>query len=100
MKPFEWHPGARGELEQAAEYYERERKGLGANFRRDLEIALECIQQDPKAFPLHDDIETRECSFRRYPYTIYYLELEASIWIKAVAHQHRKPDYRAGRAKD
>jgi hypothetical protein len=30
---------------------------------------------------------------KRFPYTVYYLELDHSIWIAAVAHQQRRPGY-------
>jgi toxin ParE1/3/4 len=35
----------------------------------------------------------RKCFVRRFPYTIFYLELAEQIWIAAVAHQRRRPGY-------
>jgi hypothetical protein len=37
--------------------------------------------------------EFRACSLRRFPYTIFYIELENQLWLGAVAHQSRRPAY-------
>jgi toxin ParE1/3/4 len=35
----------------------------------------------------------RKSSVRRFPYVVFYLDLEEYIWIAAVAHQRRRPGY-------
>ena len=37
--------------------------------------------------------EFRHYVVRRFPYIIFYVELEEAIWIVAVAHGRRRPDY-------
>ena len=93
MKPLVFHPDATAELRAAAAYYERQRPGLGRDLQREVERASNRIQQDPQRFPQHNETGLRKCFVRRFPYTIFYLELEDQIWIAAVAHQRRRPGY-------
>ena len=38
-----------------------------------------------------DDI--RRSLMKRFPYVVYYGELEEAVWIIAIAHAKRQPDY-------
>ena len=35
----------------------------------------------------------RRYVIRRFPFIIFYLEFETLIWVVAIAHGKRKPDY-------
>jgi toxin ParE1/3/4 len=96
--PVIFHAEAKAELRAATRYYEEQRKGLGREFRTAVEAAIERIQRTPQAFPPYGDEGARKCLVGRFPYTIFYVELEDSIWIAAVAHQRRRPGYWAGRS--
>lgn len=100
MKPVIFHAGAELDLRAAAAYYERERKGLGRELREEVEAAVGRIRRSPRLFPRHDQFGTRKCLVRRFPYTIFFVELEDQIWIAAVAHQKREPGYWSGRRPD
>lgn len=91
------HAQAEAEVLIAIAYYEGQRKGLGGAFRKEFEKALVRVQRTPQAWVLVDDQGTRKHLFRRFPYTIYFVELDQSIWIAAVAHQKRRPGYWSGR---
>ena len=91
-----FHPAALEELEHAADYYEREREGLGRRFRLDFEASLERIVQNPLLFA-EELGDFRACMLKRFPYTIFYIVLDSELWIAAVAHQSRKPGYWARR---
>ena len=93
MKPSIFHPDARAELRAAVAYYEQQRPGLGRDLQREVERAITRIQQHPQVFPQHNEVGLRKCFVRRFPYTIFYLELSDQIWIAAVAHQRRRPGY-------
>ena len=92
MKPVMAHPEARAELDDAAAYYERERRGLGRDFRLEFEIALGRLVEFPELYAIETE-DFRACPLYRFPYTIYYPILEDRIWIAAVAHQRRRPGY-------
>ena len=58
-----------------------------------MEDAERRIQGNPKMYSQYKDTEYRKCLVQGFPYSIFYRELEDCIWIAAVAHQKRRPDY-------
>jgi toxin ParE1/3/4 len=97
VKPVIFHAEAEQEFRAAVVYYETQRPGLGYEFRTAVEEAVERIQRFPQAFSPYGDQGARKCVLGRFPYTIFYVELEERIWIAAVAHQRRRPGYWVGR---
>lgn len=97
MKPVILHSEAERELRKSIAHYEAQRKGLGREFRTEVEAAVQRMRRNPQAYPLHDNEGTRKLLIRRFPFTLFFLELQDRFWIAAVAHQMRFPDYWAGR---
>ncbi|WP_169977672.1 type II toxin-antitoxin system RelE/ParE family toxin [Tautonia rosea] len=87
------HAEAEAEVLDAIAYYEDRQAGLRRAFREDLEATLDRIRRMPGTFAPIDDQGTRKHRFQRFPYTIYYVELDDVIWIAAIAHQKRRPGY-------
>ena len=100
MKPVVFHQDAEAELDAAMAYYESQRSGLGLDLQTDIARTIERIRQHPQSFPRHNEGKLRKSPARRFPYVIFYLELEEHIWIAAVAHQGRRPGYWAYRAPE
>ena len=100
MKPVVFHLEAEVDLYTAIAYYENQRTGLGGELRREVEAAVGRARENPPSFPWHSESETRKCLVRRFPYTVFFLELEDRIWVAAVAHQKRRPDYWNDRRPD
>lgn len=98
MKPVQFHPEAEAELLAAVAYYEDQRPGLGVDLRQEVEAAVGLVRQDPQLFPARPTDGLRKCPVRRFPYAVYYLELDVEIWVAAVAHRKRRPGYWAGRS--
>jgi toxin ParE1/3/4 len=97
MKPVIFDAEAEDEFGAAVKYYERQREELGTEFEHAVEQAISRIAQNPGQFPTHGDRGIRKCLLKRFPYTIFFLELDECIWIAAVAHQKRRPGYWASR---
>lgn len=97
MKPVIFHTEARRETRRAIAYYEEQRENLGRELRIEVEAAVERLRQNPRIYPVHDDQGTHKVVLRRFPFTIFFVELEDSFWIAAVAHHKRRPNYWAGR---
>lgn len=93
MKPVEFHAAARAELDDAVTFYESRAKGLGLDFMEKIRDAVSRIQGNPEAWPPHRRGGFRKLFAVRFPYTIFYLELHDVIWIVAIAHGSRRPDY-------
>lgn len=100
MKPITFHPQAEEELRAAVAYYEEQREGLGMDLQAEIEGAVRRIQNNPQLCPLYGESGLRKCVVKRFPYNVFYLELEESIWIAAVAHQKRRPGYWAHRSPE
>jgi hypothetical protein len=87
---------AEAEAQAAAKWYEQRREGLGVDFLAEFGGALEQIERTPLRFPVISS--TRQREFRRktlprFPYNVVYEIRGKRIFVLAVAHQHRKPDY-------
>lgn len=89
---YSFHPSARIELNEAVHYYEGIRKGLGAEFVKEIYSTLQRITDFPEAWtPLSEN--TRRCLTKRFPYGLIYQIQDDQILIIAVMQQNRKPDY-------
>ncbi len=83
---------AKQELDDATHFYEIEYKGLGKEFRNEVKKSVIRITEYPKAWSIEKG-EVRKCILHKFPYKILYSIEENYIFIIAIAHQHRKPDY-------
>ena len=86
------------ELWQAVDYYESRCVGLGLDFEHEVGRAFIDIQDAPERWPVRKN-GTRCCLLNRFPYTVYYMELQDVIWVVAIAHMSRKPYYWRDRLK-
>ncbi len=78
------------ELDDAIDYYNLERPGLGEEFLQEVLSSLDRVAQFPDAWhPLSKN--TRRCQTRRFSYGIIYSASENSILIVAISHLHRRP---------
>ncbi len=80
------------ELKDAVDYYNFETPGLGDIFKEEIKKSLHRIAMYPAFFPiLTKDI--RKYVLYKFPYKILYTIEKDHIYVAAIAHQHRKPDY-------
>ena len=92
MKPLDFHPDAAQEARGAGAHYEGLRAGLGDDFKAELDAALNRIQQNPQMYAAESGA-IRVCPLHRFPYAVYYEELDDRIWIAAIGHHSRRPGY-------
>lgn len=91
-----FHELAERELNDAAQYYERELRGLGADFIDEVERCARSIIRHPAAgAPVCDDVRRR--FLRRFPYALLYRVTTDAIRILAVMDLRRRPAYWIGR---
>ncbi len=90
-------PLARLEYNDAFEYYEAQEHGLGEKFRLSVWAAVEILQRYPE---IGEEVREgiRKIHLRRFPYKLIYSATDEIIYIIAVAHGHRQPEYWVGRA--
>jgi len=89
---------AKLELEDATHFYGLEFAGHGRRFKEEVKKAAMRISEYPKAWSVERG-DVRKCLLHKFPYKLLYSIEEDHIFIIAVAHQHRKPDYWIERKK-
>ena len=89
---FAFHPDAKTEFFAAIEYYEREEAGLGFDFSVEVFSAIQNIVDYPTAWSMVGS-DVHRCLVNRFPYGVLYSIEEKQIYILAVMHLHRDPDY-------
>ena len=83
---------AQQELEDAAAYYELSVSGLGDKFRSEVRMAVARIAAYPTGWPVERG-EVRKCLLHKFPYKLLYSMESDHVFVIAVGHQHRRPDY-------
>jgi plasmid stabilization system protein ParE len=90
MKPSILDDAAMVEFDEAVEFYEDAREGLGYEFRDAVLDSIESICISPKRCPKYYR-EVRRLVMKRFPYLIYFIELDEYIRIVSVFHAKRNP---------
>jgi toxin ParE1/3/4 len=89
---FSFHPEAKDEFNAAIEYYENCSPGLGYDFSIEVFSAIENVVNYPTVWPVMEE-DIRRCLLNRFPYGIIYSIEHDGIFILAVMHLRRHPDY-------
>jgi len=92
MKPVVVDDEAGDEVEEAIDFLNSRWPGLGNDFRVEVERALDLIGRQPKAFSLGRD-GYRKYVITRFGYVLIFFEFDAYVWVTAVYHGSRNPDY-------
>lgn len=91
------------EFEEAAAWYERERRGYGALFAaevlRAVERACELPHSGPRVPGTPEARDVRRFVVRRFPYTVVTATVAGQQAVVAVAHGRRGPGYWRERLK-
>ncbi len=95
---FDFHPEAETEFYAAIDYYEACEKELGYDFAIEVYSVIQNIIDHPIAWPVME-ADVRRCLTNRFPYGVLYSIESDRIFILAVMHLHRAPDYWKHRVK-
>ena len=80
------------EFAGSVEYYENKEPGLGKRFRDEVAAAITWISVNPE-IPRVRRRGYRRVNLRAFPHYIAYLIRGETIWILAIAHAHRRPEF-------
>ena len=89
---------ARFEFLDAISYYEAQQAGLGRRLKVEVEQTLLWLIRHAEACRLRPG-GYRRLNLRTFPYYIPYIIRGSTLWVLAVAHAHRKPEYWIQREK-
>ena len=88
----DFHPAATEELEMSAAWYAQRSLDAARGFAIEVDAALKKVQCDPLRFP-HIDHRHQACGIERYPFQIVFRHDGAKIYVVAIAHAKRRPNY-------
>lgn len=87
-----FHPEAKDDLNEAIEYYENCEPGLSDDFSSEVLATIGNVVNYPTLWPIIEE-DIRRCLVNRFPYGIIYSIEQGGIFILAVMHLRRHPDY-------
>jgi plasmid stabilization system protein ParE len=94
-----FHPEAEGELFEAIEYFAQRDQDLGLDFSREVFDMVDLIVEFPQAWsPITERF--RRCLLDRFPYGLAYEIVNDEIFVVAIMHLSREPDYWQSRIKE
>jgi plasmid stabilization system protein ParE len=89
---YEFHPEAELELHEAATYYEVSVAGLGRRFGDEVARVVELVLEHPEMGAKLDK-NLRHFVLARFPFSVVYSFTRDLVYIVAIAHGSREPDY-------
>lgn len=96
---YEFHPEAEQELMEAALHYESEVPELGIRFANEVERVVQLLLDHPELGSRLDD-KLRHFVLRKFPFSVVYAASADLVYIVAVAHGSREPEYWRFRVHD
>jgi plasmid stabilization system protein ParE len=97
MRRVRIHAAAADEAVEAAAWYEKERPGLGADFQRAVDAALDLLEVEVVPLAAVPGVAgtrgARRLFLRRFPYAVIVRESSEEIVVVAFAHTARRPGY-------
>jgi len=80
------------EFSAAVAYYDSQEAGLGQRFEDEIDKTLLWLGEHSSVCPLRRGIY-RRANLHIFPYYIPYVVRESTLWVVAVAHSRRRPEY-------
>ena len=96
---YAFHPEAELELYEAALRYEATVPKLGRRFRDEVERVVQLLLDQPELGACIDK-DLRHFVLRKFPFSVVYAIAGKIIYIVAIAHGSREPQYWQGRVHD
>ena len=97
-------PDAAQESTDAADWYDQQKAGLGAEFLDELADAMQVILEHPARWPRYPDAgkgrQIHRYRLDRFPYHIVYEIRSEDILVVAIAHTARRPGYWSRRLRE
>ena len=83
-------PIAKVEFDEAANWYDTQRRGLGESFVNAVQDVLDTVVRQPARYPVAGG-DTREAAVVGFPYCVYFRVKPGRAIVTAVLHTSRDP---------
>lgn len=93
------HPDARAEILEAADWYDARASGLGDDFVREVDAAIDAVMRSPRAWPTWPGAPALTPPLQRYLlprfrfYAVAYQAFDGHVLVLGVPHAARRPFY-------
>jgi hypothetical protein len=87
-----FHPHVSQEVKVSYNWYQEKAAGLGDDFITELEFSFETIKEYPLGWPIIRN-DFHRFVLPKFPFSVIYKLNSNSIYVVAVMHNSRKPDY-------
>ncbi|MBL1275285.1 MAG: type II toxin-antitoxin system RelE/ParE family toxin [Ectothiorhodospiraceae bacterium] len=91
-----FHPSVASEISASYHWYQEQAEGLGDDFLTELESSYDAICELPDTWPKFKQY-FRRFLLSKFPFSVIYRPDGDILYVIAVMHNSRKPDYWAGR---
>ncbi|MGH8500836.1 MAG: type II toxin-antitoxin system RelE/ParE family toxin [Methylococcales bacterium] len=89
----EYHPLTVSDVNNAIAYYNRQRPGLGDEFRSEVYAAIARARRNPSQYVIVEN-DIRRCFVHRFPYSVLFrLINKETIRILVVRHHRRRSSF-------
>jgi plasmid stabilization system protein ParE len=89
----EYHPLTASDLNRAVSFYNRQRQGLGDEFRSEVYSTIARIRSNPLQFVIVERA-IRRAFVRRFPYTLLFRVVnEETVRVLVIRHHRRRPSF-------
>jgi plasmid stabilization system protein ParE len=89
---------AAAEFLDVVSYYEQKQLKLGRRFKEEVQQTLLWLGENAEACRLRSN-GYRRLNLRIFPYYIPYIIRGSTLWVVAIAHRRREPEYWIEREK-
>jgi toxin ParE1/3/4 len=97
VKALHVHEDDSAEYGEATEWYEARNPEVALRFVTSVETTIESVHRAPIESPLHPTVsaglQVRRRLVPNFPYSIVYLHTDVAVFVLAVAHGKREPNY-------
>ncbi|MGZ8843133.1 MAG: type II toxin-antitoxin system RelE/ParE family toxin [Pyrinomonadaceae bacterium] len=88
-----YHPLTVSDLNNAVAYYNRQRVGLGDEFRSEVNAAIARVRASPSQYAIVEH-GIRRCFVHRFPYSVLFRRIdEEAIRVLVIRHHRRHPSF-------
>jgi len=92
MVRIDFHPSATSELEASVDWYAKQSQIAAHRFVIAVDEALREIEEHPERFQ-KVDARHQVCSVEKFPFQIVFRYAGGRIYVIAMAHAKRRPEY-------
>ena len=100
MDPVRYHDGIHEDIDASCAWYDKKQPGLSCRFAAEVRTAFDKIEANPFDWPAREKSGVWKYPIDRFPFNVIYLDRPGCVWIVAVAHTSRRPNYWRKRLKD